>query len=526
MSPKLPNIPEDELTGNEAQLMSVIRYQTEVIQELRDEIARLKGQKGKPKIRPSKLGDDKGSSDNKDDDRKNKNGKRRSKKDGLKIDEEKKIKAETVPEGSEFKGHVDWDVQCLELRVKNIRLKLERWRLPDGSYKEAELPSWVKGHYNAELVSYVMHQYYGCHVTQPLIWEQLQEMGIDISESKINEILVGGHEEFHEEKDEILSAGIEVSEYINVDDTGARHDGKNGYCTHIGNEIFAWFESTESKSRINFLRLLQKGVGQGYVINEEAIGYMRNQKLREDVIDELMKGDGYVGEDQWEDYLQGLRIKNERHVKIATEAGLIGGLIANGINTELAIISDDAGQFNIWGFLHGLCWMHAERPLKKMVGFSEEERKELEEVREEVWAYYDELKAYKKNPEVDRAIKLKKRFDEIFLRETKYEMLKEALRNIHAKKDELLLVLKRPEVPLHNNTGEQNIREYVKKRKISGSTRSDPGRQCRDTFTSLKKTARKLGLSFWEYLNDRISSENHIPSLGELIRQNHLAPNY
>ncbi|MCK5592255.1 MAG: transposase, partial [Candidatus Pacebacteria bacterium] len=250
MAPKIPDIAEEKRSDEISQFYAVIRYQGEVIQELRDEIARLKGQKGKPKIRPGKLGQDKRLENDED---KNNNRNRRSKKKGLKIDDEKIIKAKNVPEGSEFKGHADWDVQCLQIKVKNIRLKLERWRLADGSYLEAELPAWVRGHYNNELVSYVMHQYYGCHVTQPLIWEQLQEMGFDISESKVNEILVGGHKEFHEEKDEILAAGLDVSTYVNVDDTGARHNGKNGYCTHIGNDLFAWFESTSSKSRINFL---------------------------------------------------------------------------------------------------------------------------------------------------------------------------------------------------------------------------------------------------------------------------------
>jgi hypothetical protein len=63
-----------------------------------------------------------------------------------------------------------------------------------------------------------------------------------------------------------------------VDDTGARHQGHNGYCTHIGNEWFAWFASTESKSRINFLDLLRGG-GTDYIINGEALEYMEAQKL-------------------------------------------------------------------------------------------------------------------------------------------------------------------------------------------------------------------------------------------------------
>lgn len=521
MSPKIPDIPDEKRSDEINQFYAVLRYQSEVIQELRDEIARLKGQKGKPKIRPSVLGKDKTPKDPKNEnDSKSRNG--GGKKDNIKIDDTKIIKAENVPEESRFKGHVDWDVQLLEIKVKNIRFKLERWQLPNGSYLEAKLPSWVKGHYNDELISYVMHQYYGCHVTQLLIWEQLKEMGIDISKSKVNEILVIGHKNFHEEKDGILAAGLNVSTYINVDDTGARHNGKNGYCTQIGNDVFAWFESTDSKSRINFLKLLQKGTGQGYVINEEAVGYMKHQKLREDVIERLVFGDGYVAAERWKKHVKNLGITNERHIKIATEAGLIGGLIANGINTELAIISDDAGQFDILGFLHGLCWMHAERPLKKMVGFSKDQRKELEDVRGQVWEYYDKLKKYKETPNDAKAVELNQQFDDIFLKETQYEILKEELRKIHKKKAELLLVLKRPDVPLHNNTGEGNIREYVQKRNISGSTRSDSGRKCRDTFTSLKKTCRKIGMSFWEYLKDRVSGENCIPSLGELLYQNHL----
>jgi hypothetical protein len=81
-----------------------------------------------------------------------------------------------------------------------------------------------------------------------------------------------------------------------------------------------------------------------------------------------------------------------------------------------------------------------------------------------------------------------------------------------------LLVLERPDIPLHNNTSENDLRDYVKKRKISGSTRSGPGRRCRDTFTSLKKTCRKHGVSFWEYLKDRVTGQNVIARLPDLIR--------
>ena len=121
-------------------------------------------------------------------------------------------------------------------------------------------------------------------------------------------------------------------------------------------------------------------------------------------------------------------------------------------------------------------------------------------------------------PDEETKLALEKCFDDIFATETCSELLDAALRRVAKNKDELLLVLDRPDIPLHNNLSERDIREYVKKRKISGSTRSDNGRRCRDTFTSLKKTCRKLGVSFWGYLNDRVSNAGEIPPLPDLIR--------
>ena len=112
---------------------------------------------------------------------------------------------------------------------------------------------------------------------------------------------------------------------------------------------------------------------------------------------------------------------------------------------------------------------------------------------------------------------LSKQFDEIFQQKTSYETLNRCLERLAAQKEKLLLVLKRPEVPLHTNGSESDIRDYVKKRKVSGGTRSDLGKKCRDTFISLKKTCRKLGVSFWEYLQDRLH-DNKLPPLPELVK--------
>lgn len=205
-------------------------------------------------------------------------------------------------------------------------------------------------------------------------------------------------------------------------------------------------------------------------------------------------------------------------MRIATEAGLLGRIIEHGTtNPDLAIISDDAGQFAV--LVHGLCWIHTERSIRRLTGFNNAQREALERTQNRIWEFYRDLKGYKQAPGPAKKAELARRFDQIFTASTCYDALNGALRRIYKNKAELLLVLDRPEIPLHNNESERDIREYVKKRKISGSTRRNLGRRCRDTFTSLKKRCRKLGLSFWEYLKDRVSGINAIPWLPDLMRE-------
>ena len=143
----------------------------------------------------------------------------------------------------------------------------------------------------------------------------------------------------------------------------------------------------------------------------------------------------------------------------------------------------------------------------------------LKKTRADIWPLYRALKAFRLKPNNSKKISLEKRFDNLFTQKTGFATLDLVLKRIHNNKKELLLVLDRPDIPLHNNLSERDIREYVKKRKISGSTRSDTGKTCRDTFTSLKKTCRKLGVSFWAYLKDRLKGEDPaIPYLPDLIR--------
>lgn len=516
--PKLPKIPEEERTPLVVTLVEIVHLQKEQIQGLKDEIARLKSHNPKPKLKPSALEDGRGARKGKG---KRPGSAKRSKLESLEIHETIKVSPEHIPEGSRPKGYEDYTVQDLVLEPHNTVYRLERWVTPDGQTLVGKLPKEAgNGHFGTTLVSFILYQYYHAHVTQPLLWEQLVDLGVDISTGQVNRIITEGKEVFHREKAEILRVGLEVSLYVNVDDTGARHQGKNGYCTHIGNELFAFFESTGSKSRINFLEIL-RGEDKDYVINDTALELMRLQKLPKGPLEALhaLQGRRFKDKEAWESLLGSVGITKNRHMRIATEGALLGSVLDHGLNPKLIVVSDDAGQFNLLILLHALCWIHAERHLSKLVGFNDGQREDLERVRGQVWDLYQVLKLYKQSPSEKLAVEVNERFDAIFTQKTRFETLNQLLKRLHKNKSELLLVLVHPELPLHNNLSEGDVREYVKKRKISGSTRSELGRRCRDTFASLKKTCRKLGVSFWCYVKDRVSGTNTIAPLPELIRQ-------
>lgn len=300
-----------------------------------------------------------------------------------------------------------------------------------------------------------------------MILKQVLEFGILISAGELNRIIIEDKKDFNLEKNQVLKTGLEVSSYVNVDDTGARHQGKNGYCTHIGNELFAWFSSTGSKSRINFLELLRVDSTE-YIIDDLAREHMKQQRMPKAQVKLFNQDQIFTDEAAWKLQLHKLGI-NERCRRIVTEAALIATIIKQGTFSELVIMSDAAGQFNVTGLLNALCWIHAERNIKKIIPFTDDNRQAQDLVRNQIWCFYQDLKAYKLAPTSTVKSTLLLRFDEIFTQKTCFQTLNLALQRIYANKKELLLVLDRPEIPLHNNLSENDIRDYVKSKERTPS---------------------------------------------------------
>src|SRR3954447_23655369 len=403
----LPDIPEAERTPPVRQLLDIIALQQERIlqleervHQLEDEIARLKGLKARPRIAPSAL--ETPPRPPRDPEAKRPGSAQRSKTAQLTVTEEIVVPLPDVPPEAVFKGYEDFVVQDLILKPRVIRYRRERWLTPEGQSLVAPLPADVRpgSHFGPDLICFIIHQYHHQHVTQPLLLEQLHQLGIDISAGELSRILTEDKDPFHAEKGALLPAGLAVSTYVQVDDTGARHRGRNGYCTHIGNDLFASFESTDSKSRLNFLEVLRRP-HIDYVINEVATAYWERQKLAEAVREKLGQGPrDFADRSAWDAHLQALEVTGERHVRIATEGASLGSLIAHGVSPDLAILSDGAPQFDV--LVHASCWIHAERPLARMVAYSDEHRAAIEGVRQRIWELYRDLKAYRQAPDESR----------------------------------------------------------------------------------------------------------------------------
>jgi hypothetical protein len=519
--------PDDMDRLSHAELKGLVIKQWEELVELqrmvaalRDEINRLKGGPGRPTIKPS--GMERGTEPKppgSSGDRKRPRGSTRSK---LSIHEERTVKVAGPPRGSRFKGYTSFVVQDLVIRPHVVNFRCERWQTPDGDMITAPLPAGVDGHFGPELRRFVLAQYHQGQMTVPRLVTLLRGLGIFISKRQVVRLLIEGQDGFLTEARDVLRAGLSSAAWITVDDTGARHKARNGFCTQIGNAHFAWFGTTASKSRLNFLTLLRAGYDD-YIINAEALAYMRERALASPVIARLSEHPDrcFVGQTAWNAHLERLGIStlrvNPDPVMVATEAALWGSVKAHGFLPTTVIVSDDAGQFNVGR--HGLCWVHSERLVHKLDTFTDENRAAQATVRELIWNLYRDLKAYRCAPTKRRKAALRARFDRIFTRKTGFVTLDRLLARLHANKPELLMVLDRPEIPLHTNGSENDIRCHVTRRKLSGGTRSDIGRDCRDAFLGIVKTCAKLDIAFWDYLGARLAAQGGptVPYLAELV---------
>jgi hypothetical protein len=502
--PDLGQLSAGELRARVAELLVQLQVLREENAALKDEIARLKGLTGRPKLRPSGMEQATAAA-------RGSRGKTRRRGRGAKANEpviaEERVLTATPPPGARFKGYKDYLVQELRLTPVVIRYRRERWRTADGRTLVAPLPAGIVGHFGPELRRFVLMQHHQGQVTTERLTRLLNELGLTIAKRQVLRLLNDRNDAFVAEAAAVLGAGLATARWLTVDDTGARHRARNGVTTQLGDDRFTFFATGRSKSRRNFLELLRAG-HEDYVINDAALAYMRKHGLAGPVLGALAAHPTRRFADQaaWRAHLEALGLPRlavtPDPVKLATEGALWGSVHAHGLLRDAVVVSDEAGQFRVGR--HALCWVHAERLVHKLIPRNEPQRRAVEFVRQLIWWFYADLKAYQRDPCPKRRAALRARFDRIFRRTTGFVALDRLLARLHGRKEELLLVLDRPEVPLHTNGSENDLRGHVIKRKISGGTQSEAGRRARDALLGLLKTCRKLGVACFAYLGARL----------------------
>ena len=499
-------------------------------QKLKDEINLLKGEQPKPDIRGSKKKDNIDESSEKERKKREppKEKKSKSKKDKIKPNRTEKclVDKSILPADAEFKGYQSVIAQELIIKTDNVEYLKEIYYSPSQNKTYiGQLPLGFKGGYGPGVISFIYTQKHASNVSEPRITEFLNNAGIFISQSTVSRFLTKDVDIFHQEKSDIIHAGLSSSVYQQIDDTGTRVNGENQYVQILCNPYYTAFFTVPKKDRLTVIDILLCGNERRYYFNKEAFDLLKTFRLSNKVIIQLQSqvAARTLDEKQMEEVLGKLFPNPDKGKNQRARIKEAGAIAAYHNQTDFPIVptllSDDAPQFKHITKEQGLCWIHDGRHYKKLHPVVTLNKDKLDDFLEHYWDYYAKLLEYKQSPTQCKAEELSGEFDELFSTQSGYEALDDRIAKTKAKKVELLLVLKYPELPLHNNNSELGARVEKRKQDVSLQTITDEGTKSKDTFLTIAQTAKKLGVSVYEYILDRVSKRFNMPSLASLIRE-------
>ena len=496
------------------------------VQLLRDTNNRLKGEQGRPVIKPNKRRQASSNHSSEQERRKPKQWQKSRKKERISIDyvEVLAVEPTRLPEDAEFKGYEDVVVQDIDIRTNNILFRKEKYYSPAASKTYlAHLPRGYEGQFGPGIKALTIVLYFGGNMTEPKILEFFQDVGVQISAGQLSNFLIKNQAAFHMEKDAVYEAGLRSSPWQHIDDTGMRVNGQNQHCQIVCNPLYTAYFTTVKKNRLSVIDVLRNSAERIFRLNEETWPLLAIFRLPAKVVRRLSSfpQDCDLSEAAFlrllEEHLPDLGPLQRRRVLDAAAVAAYHAQLEFPI--VHLVICDDAPQFKLVTEELALCWVHDGRHYKKLDPCVAYHRELLATFLEQYWGFYDQLLAYCEHPTLSDQARLESEFDELFATVTGYESLDERIAKTQAKKRWLLMVLKHPEIPLHNNPAELGARKWVRKRKTSSGTRTEDGTKARDTFMTLVATAKKLGVSFYEYIYDRVSRAYTMPSLADLITE-------
>ncbi|MBD2731524.1 transposase [Nostoc sp. FACHB-892] len=495
-------------------------------QKLRDENNRLLGEEGKPNIKSNKTeGFQKDHSSEKE--RKiPKEHKKRSKNETIKIDREEIViyPQEQLPADAQFKGYEEVIVQNISLKTDNVLFRKQKYYSPQtGKTYLAPLPTDYDGEFGPGIKALVVSLYYGGNMTQGKLLEFLSDIGISMSAGYLSNLLIKNQEEFETEYQTVYTEGLASSPWQHFDQTGARVGGINHTTNVICNPLYTIYQTTRNKNRLSVLKVLQNTRELEFILSELTYELLDTFNLPNKWINQLklLPQQTVFTETEFnalvDEYL--IKLGSQHRTRIHEAAAIAFYHQQSNTPVIKTLLCDDAPQFKLITNDLALCWIHEGRHYKKLSPFVACHQHILDDFLEKFWIYYRRLLAYRDSPNQEKAHELRLEFWTLFTEKTGYEHLDERKRLTAAKAQQLLIVLEHPELPLHNNPAELAARTMVQRRNISYATQTPQGTKAWDIFMSLVDTTRKLGISFFEYMRDRISRIGNIPSLATIIQE-------
>ena len=362
--------------------------------------------------------------------------------------------------------------------------------------------------------------------------EFYENVGVQISAGELSNLLIKDQGSFHAEKDAVYEAGLRSSPWQQTDDTLTRVDGENQHCHVVCNPVYTTYHTRASKERLSVLDVLRNGRKRIFRLNAEALGYLENLPWSKKAWCKLQSWTAEDGEQDLEEiaFLERMetilpKLSQQQRKALIDAAAVAAYHAETDFPVVQALVCDDAPQFNWLSREMMLCWVHAGRAFKKLIPVVALHREQLVDFLKRFWEYYHQLLAYRQKPTSEEGLRLENEFDHLFSTHTGYDELDQRIAKTQAKKTSLLLVLKYPELPLHNNAAELGVRQRVRKRDVSFGPRTEEGVRAWDTFASLAATAQKLDVSFYRFLHDRISDLHQISPLADLITKRALELN-
>lgn len=496
-------------------------------QKQKDEIARLKGEQGRPNVKPNKPANGRGTDYSSEKRRKEKKPRVPHHKT-VEIDRTVlcPIDPATLPPDAEYKGTETKVVQDVIFRRDNVAFEREKYWSPSlGQTFLGPLPPGYDQHdFGPGVRSLVVMLYYATGGSEPKILELLAARGVEMSAGEVSNLLIHELGPFHQERAEVQQAGLESSPWQQIDDTSTRVDGVNHYCHILCNPLYTIYRTMPRKDRPTVLAVLRGTETPRYLVNEEAVALAAVYGVSGTVLswfqERLPWGEELDEARFTELYEAGLGFVGEQTRRKLYEAAALAAYRAQ---TEApvvrALLGDEARQFDGLTDERGLCWVHDGRHYAKLTPMVPQFQHELEEFQDRYWDFYRELLTYRQSPSPEEAVRLEQAFDELFSTEVTYQALSDRISKSRAKKAALLLALAHPELPLHNNDSELGARQRVRKRDVSFGPRTTAGARAWDTMQSVLGTAKKLGVSIYEYIEDRVTGRAAVPRLADVIRQ-------